>query len=90
MEMLRRYLASELGKYGIRVVTLQTSGIPETIPEGAFEEREQVVEDIVHGTMLKRAATLEDVGHVAVFAASDWARTMTATQLNMTCGSVVD
>jgi 3-oxoacyl-[acyl-carrier protein] reductase len=32
MEMLRRNLASELGKYGIRVVTLQTGGIPETIP----------------------------------------------------------
>jgi hypothetical protein len=27
---------------------------------------------------------------VAVFAASDWARTMTATALNITCGSVVD
>jgi 3-oxoacyl-[acyl-carrier protein] reductase len=90
MEILRRNLASELGKYGIRVVTLQTGGIPETIPKGAFEEREQVIEDIVQGAMLKRAATLEDVGNVAVFAASDWARTMTATQLNMTCGSVVD
>jgi 3-oxoacyl-[acyl-carrier protein] reductase len=49
-----------------------------------------VIDDIVEGTMLKRAATLEDVGNVAVFAASDWARTMTATALNITCGSVVD
>jgi 3-oxoacyl-[acyl-carrier protein] reductase len=27
---------------------------------------------------------------VAVFAASDWARTITGAALNMTCGAVVD
>jgi 3-oxoacyl-[acyl-carrier protein] reductase len=89
MEALRRNLAMELGPHGIRVVTLQTSGVAETIPEG-FEGRDAIVDDIVQGTILKRAATLEDVGNVAVFAASDWARTMTATQLNMTCGVEVD
>jgi 3-oxoacyl-[acyl-carrier protein] reductase len=73
MEALRRNLASELGPSGIRVVTLQTGGVPETIPQGA-EGMEAVVEDMVEATMLKRAATLEDVGNVAVFAASDWAR----------------
>ena len=40
--------------------------------------------------MLGRAATLADVGNVAAFAASDHARSMTATALNITCGSVVD
>lgn len=39
--------------------------------------------------MLNRAATLEDVGNVACFAASDWARTVTATAINMTCGTQV-
>ncbi|MGH8984703.1 MAG: SDR family NAD(P)-dependent oxidoreductase [Acidimicrobiia bacterium] len=89
MEALRRNLASELGPHGIRVVTLQTGGVPETIPEG-FDGREAIVDDIVRGTMLNRAATLEDVGNVAVFAASDQARTMTATALNITCGAEVD
>jgi len=89
MEALRRNLASELGPHGIRVVTLQTGGVPETIPQDA-DGMESIVDGIVEGTMLKRAATLEDVGNVAVFAASDWARTMTATALNITCGSVVD
>ena len=89
MEALRRNLASELGPSGIRVVTLQTGGVPETIPQDA-DGMETIVDGIVEGTMLKRAATLEDVGNVAVFAASDWARTMTATALNITCGSVVD
>ena len=40
--------------------------------------------------MLKRAATLEDVGNVAAFAASDHARALTATALNITAGSVVN
>jgi 3-oxoacyl-[acyl-carrier protein] reductase len=40
--------------------------------------------------MLGRAASLDDVGNVAAFAASDLARSMTASVLNITCGSVVD
>ncbi|HEX2240007.1 MAG TPA: 3-oxoacyl-ACP reductase, partial [Actinomycetota bacterium] len=41
-------------------------------------------------SMLKRAETLDDVGNVAAFAASDLARTMTATAFNITCGREVD
>jgi 3-oxoacyl-[acyl-carrier protein] reductase len=89
IESLRRNLASELGPYGIRVVTLQTGGVPESIP-ASFEGREAVAESIVQRTMLKRAATLDDVGNAAVFAASDWARSVTATALNITCGAEVD
>ncbi|MEN3310235.1 MAG: 3-oxoacyl-[acyl-carrier protein] reductase, partial [Micromonosporaceae bacterium] len=33
VESLRRNLACELGPHGIRVLTLQTGGIPESIPE---------------------------------------------------------
>jgi 3-oxoacyl-[acyl-carrier protein] reductase len=89
IDALRRNLACELGPHGIRVVTLQTGGVPETIPEG-FDGREAIVDDIVRRTMLGRAATLDDVGNVAAFAASDQARTMTATALNITCGAQVD
>jgi 3-oxoacyl-[acyl-carrier protein] reductase len=89
VESLRRQLASELGGHGIRAVTLQTGGVPETIPE-SFDGREQITEGIVDSTMLGRAATLEDVGNVAAFAASDHARTMTATALNISCGAIVD
>lgn len=89
MEALRRNLASELGPHGIRVVTLQTSGVPESIPEG-FDGREAITEAIEQRTMLNRAATLADVGNVAAFAASDWARTITATKLNITAGAQVD
>jgi 3-oxoacyl-[acyl-carrier protein] reductase len=89
IEAMRRNLASELGPYGVRVVTIQTGGVPETIPEGV-EGRDRIVDDIEERTMLKRAATLDDVGNVAAFAASDRARTMTATAINITGGSEVD
>ena len=89
IESLRRQLASELGGHGIRAVTLQTGGVPETIP-GSFDGREEITEMIAGSTMLGRAATLEDVGNVAAFAASDHARSMTATALNISCGAIVD
>jgi len=89
IESLRRNLASELGPHGIRVVTLRTGGVPESIPE-SFAGRAAITEEIVGQTILGRAATLDDVGNVAAFAASDQARTMTATALNISCGAIVD
>ena len=88
-EALRRALAVELGPHGIRVVTLQTNGIPESIASSA-EFRARIEAGIVDTTMLGRAATLDDVGNAAVFAASDWARTVTASKINITCGGFVD
>ncbi|MER6667864.1 SDR family oxidoreductase [Amycolatopsis japonica] len=88
MEALRRGLACELGPQGIRVVTLRTGGIPETIPAGAGLD--DAIRDMVDATMLKRTASLEDVARVAAFAASDHARSMTATALNISCGTMVD
>jgi 3-oxoacyl-[acyl-carrier protein] reductase len=89
MESMRRQLSSELGPHGIRVVTLRTGGVTESIPEG-FAGRERIVGDIEKMTMLGRAATLEDVGNAAAFAASDWARTMTAATVNVSCGALID
>jgi NAD(P)-dependent dehydrogenase (short-subunit alcohol dehydrogenase family) len=89
MEALRRSLASELGPSGIRVITLRTSGVIDSLPED-FPEREKIINDIVESTMLKRAATFADVGNVAVFTASDHARTLTATAINISCGTMVD
>ena len=89
LESLRRALACELGPDGIRVVTLQTGGIPETLPDG-FDGRQAIIDDIAGRTMLGRAATLADVGNVAAFAASDQARSITGASINITCGSVAD
>jgi NAD(P)-dependent dehydrogenase (short-subunit alcohol dehydrogenase family) len=87
IEAMRRQLASGLGSYGVRVVTLRTGGVPESIPEGV-NGREAIVEGIEKETMLGRAATLEDVGNAAAFAASEWARAMTAATVNISCGAL--
>jgi 3-oxoacyl-[acyl-carrier protein] reductase len=89
IESMRRQLASELGRHGVRVVTLRTGGVPESIPEGV-DGREAIVEGIEKLTMLGRAATLEDVGNVAAFVASDRARTMTAATVNISSGALTD
>jgi 3-oxoacyl-[acyl-carrier protein] reductase len=89
IEAMRRQLSAELGRHGVRFVTLRTGGVPETIPPGV-EGREAIVEGIERQTMLGRAATLEDVGNVAAFVASDRARTMTAATANISCGALID
>ena len=89
MEGLRRQWAVELGPHGIRVLTLKTGGIPESIPEDA-PERDEIINNLLPRTLLNRAASLEDVGNVAAFAASDQARTITSTEINISCGAIVD
>jgi len=89
LEGLRRQCALELGANGIRVVTLKTGGVPESISD-AFPEKEEIAAGIKEATLLKRAATLADVGSVAAFVASDLARTMTSSEVNISCGAIVD
>ena len=89
IEGLRRQWACELGQHGIRVVTLKTGGVPESIPD-IFVGKNEIAAGIQKATLLNRAATLADVGNVAVFVASDLARTMTATDVNISCGALMD
>ncbi len=86
---MRRQLASEMGHRGVRTVTLRTGGVPETIPTG-YEGREELTRMLEDMTMLGRCATLEDVGKVAAFVATDRARTMTAATVNPSSGALVD
>jgi 3-oxoacyl-[acyl-carrier protein] reductase len=98
IESLCRQWACELGPLGIRVVWLQTTGIPE-----ALDESIEVVPDYGTGremtlqehiawmrsrTMLNRLTSLAEVGNVAAFMASDRAGAMTASATNLTCGAV--
>jgi 3-oxoacyl-[acyl-carrier protein] reductase len=89
IETLRRQLSVELGPHGVRVVTLESGGVPESLPE-EFDGRQAIVDLIEGQTLLGRAATLEDVGNAAAFAASDWARSMTAATVNVSCGALID
>lgn len=89
IEGLRRQWAVELGPHGIRVVTLKTGGVPEAIAD-SVAEKETIATSIAQQTLLGQAATLADVGHVAAFLASDHARTITATEVNISCGALMD
>jgi enoyl-[acyl-carrier-protein] reductase (NADH) len=89
LESMRRQLSAELGKDGIRAVTLRSGGVPDSLPAD-FDGRDAIIDGIVAGTMLGRAATYEDVGNAAVFAASDKGRMMTAATINVSCGALVD
>lgn len=81
VDALRRQLAAELGRHGIRVVTLQSVGIPESHESG---------DDGTPPRLLERAPTLADVGNAAVFAASEKAAGITGTAINLTSGAEVD
>lgn len=89
MEGQRRQWALELGGRGIRVVTMVTGGIVETIP-WQTEGRDAIVEEIARTAHLNRTATLEDVGNVAVFVASDRAGAITDATVNISSGAIVD
>ncbi|PXX61042.1 NAD(P)-dependent dehydrogenase (short-subunit alcohol dehydrogenase family) [Nocardia tenerifensis] len=88
VEGLRRQWACELGPHGVRVVSLLTGGIPESFPD--TPETASVRAGMHAATLLGRAATRSDVGHVAAFVASDLGRTLTATQVNISCGALGD
>ena len=55
VEALRRTLSKELGPKGVRVITLQTGGIPEGIPNE--KTRDAIEKSIADRSMLGRAAT---------------------------------
>jgi 3-oxoacyl-[acyl-carrier protein] reductase len=80
---LSRQLASELGRSGIRVAWILSPGSP---GPGNTEPGDPDSEN----TLLGRRPSYQDVANAAVFAASDWAATMTATEINLTGGAVID
>jgi len=99
IEGLCRQWASELGPQGVRVVWLRTTGIPETLSGESFPDygtglgsmtRPQHIAWNQNKTMLNRLTSLTEVGNVAAFIASDQATALTASAVNMTCGSLPD
>jgi 3-oxoacyl-[acyl-carrier protein] reductase len=98
IESLCRQWACELGPLGIRVVWLQTTGIPDAIADtgdlqpdygtGKRMTREEHIAWMERATMLNRLTSLAEVANVAAFLASDRASAMTAAAANLTCGSV--
>lgn len=96
IEGLCRSLASELGPQGVRVICLRSAGSPESFPDTKSPEnalgksRDDIAAQLAELTLLKRTPKLEEVGNAAAFAASDYASPMTATVLNISCGTIAD
>ena len=92
-----RQWACELGPQGVRVVWLRTTGLPEAIPDsgdavadlgtgyGKGMTREEIIAEMREQTILRRLASLAELGRVAALIASYGAGPMTATFANITC-----
>jgi 3-oxoacyl-[acyl-carrier protein] reductase len=93
-----RQWARELGPHGVRVVWLQTTGLPEALADGIHPAygagpadgmtRAELIAWMRRSTQLNRLTSLAELGDVAAFVASDHAAAMTATGVNLTCGHV--
>ena len=90
IETMRRQYSAELGKHGIRFVTLSSGGIPETLRHG-FDGRDADRRDD-RGADAARAGRRRSRTWAtpAAFAASDRARSMTAAIINVSGGALVD
>ena len=103
IECFTRQLAAELGLVGARVVCLRPDAIPEALERGSHAREvfgnvatrmgttldELMARGVGQDALLKRPATLDEVARTAAFVASPGAGALTATTLNVSCGSVV-
>jgi NAD(P)-dependent dehydrogenase (short-subunit alcohol dehydrogenase family) len=93
-ETLMRYLATEIGPHGVRVVGIYTAGVADTLTReklaavggGGGIDPADVERAIAGMAMLRRAPRLAQVADAAAFLASDRAAGITGTIVNVTCG----
>ena len=91
-----RQWACELGRHGVRVLWLQTTGLPEALTDevqpgygagsGDAMTQAELTAWMRRSTMLDRLTTLAEVGTMAAFMASDHAGAVTGVGANLTCG----
>ncbi|POF29120.1 SDR family NAD(P)-dependent oxidoreductase [Roseibium marinum] len=87
IDALTRQQAAELGAYGIRVNAVAPGSVPtpganSVIDESGWKNREQK-------SVLKRLPSAEDIGHAAVFLASDEAVAITGVTLKIDAGMTI-
>jgi NAD(P)-dependent dehydrogenase (short-subunit alcohol dehydrogenase family) len=96
-ESFMRYLAAEVGQFGVRVCGIWTAGVAETLTKeklagvsGPNAPEPRTAEEMIASmAALRRVPTLADVSGTATFLASDLAAGITGTMTNVTCGLVL-
>jgi len=102
-EVFTRVLAAELGPKNIRVVCIRPHAMSDAISAGSYTKEvfkkmasdaglspEEFANSMAQGTMTKHLPTLSEVAETAAFLASDNARAMTGTVVNLSSGFVTD
>jgi NAD(P)-dependent dehydrogenase (short-subunit alcohol dehydrogenase family) len=93
---LCRQLAAEFGPYGVRVSWLLSPGSDGNDEQDqrqdgtGTDETEAAGAPGTAGLLARHLPSYDEVANIATFAASDWARTITASEINFTGGAVVD
>jgi len=99
IENLTQNLAFEVSPFGVRVVCVRTlanvdsRSIQDTMGFVAAQfniTKDQAMAQIAQANFLKVTATVQDTANAAVLVASDRARMMTGTVVNVTAGAALD
>jgi enoyl-[acyl-carrier protein] reductase I len=85
LEASSRYLAAELGEYGIRVNTI-SAGPVRTISSSAVGDIDEMFDWVAKKAPLKRNIVPEEVGKTALYLMSDLSSGMTGENLHVDAG----
>ncbi|HLU21140.1 enoyl-ACP reductase FabI [Lederbergia graminis] len=85
LEASVKYLAADLGKYGIRVNSISAGPI-RTLSAKGISDFNSVLKDIEEKAPLRRTTTPEEVGDTALFLFSDLARGITGENIHVDSG----
>jgi len=80
-----KYLASDLGKYGIRVNSISAGPI-RTLSAKGISDFNSILKDIEEKAPLRRTTTPEEVGDTALFLFSDLSRGITGENIHVDSG----
>ncbi|MFC3884425.1 enoyl-ACP reductase FabI [Bacillus songklensis] len=80
-----KYLAADLGKYGIRVNSISAGPI-RTLSAKGISDFNSILKEIEERSPLRRTTTPEEVGDTAVFLFSDFARGITGENIHVDSG----
>lgn len=92
MEGLCRNMASEVGTYGVRVVTIRSGGsqdskvFKEAIEQGG-DGMKQLLKVMEGDAMLKKMPLMQDIANVAVFLSSNMSAMITGVTVDVTGGA---